>query len=173
MYNYQTTKITLMRLLLSSCFLLLFYSASAQKVLQIEKFGNPYSEKIQLGSYLTYQVKNDDIWYQGYMRDLRIEQNVIEFDDRFVNIAEITAFQYERRWPRQIGTQLAFAGLAWSGWALIGTLTDGNPDTSYRWSDAVVTGAAAGIGFTLPLVFGKRTIKFGKRRRLRMVDIRF
>ena len=162
-----------MRLLLSCCFILAYFTVDAQKVLQIEKFGNPYTEKINIGSFLTYQVKNDDIWYQGYIRDLRIEQNVIEFDDRFVNIDNITAFQFERKWPRQIGTQLAFAGLAWSGWALVGTLTDGNPDTNYRWSDAVVTGAAAGVGLTLPLVWGKGTVKFGKRKRLRMVDIRF
>lgn len=144
-----------------------------QKVLQIEKFGSPKTEKIEMGTLLTYQVNDDDIWSQGYIRDLRIDQNIIEFDDRFVNLDNITALRYERNWPKQIGTQLALFGLAWSGYALIGTLTDGNPDTNYQWSDAAVTGAAAGIGLSLPLFIGDRTVKLGKKRRLRMLDLRF
>ena len=145
----------------------------AQKVLQIEKFGNPNSEKIEIGSFLTYQVINDDIWYQGVIRDLRVDQSVIEFDDRYLALDKITAFQYERRWPGQIGTQLALFGAAWSGWALIGTLTDNDPSTNYRWSDAIVTGSSAAIGLSLPIVFGKKTIRFGDRRRLRMLDLNF
>jgi len=160
----------LFAILICCCF---FHGISAQKVLQIEKFGDPKTEKINIGSFLTYQIKNDDIWSQGYIRDLRISQNVIEFDDRFVNINDITAFQYQRKWPKQVGTQLALFGVAWSAYALIGTLTDNNPDTNYRWSDAILTGASAGIGLTLPLVFKKKTIRFGERRRLRMVDITF
>ena len=162
-----------MRLFFTIICCLIGLSLSAQKYLQIEKYGSPYTEKLELGSFLTYQVENDNIWYQGYMRDLRFDINVIEFDDRFVNLDNITAFQFERRWPKTIGTQLLLLGVAWSGWALIGTLTDGDPDSNYRWSDAVVTGASAGIGLTLPIVFGKKTIKFGGKKRLRMVDIRF
>ena len=162
-----------MRLLLIACLCFFASPIFGQKVLLIEKFGNPNPEKIQLGSFLTYQVKNDDIWYQGYLRDLRFDQNMLELDDRFVPLDDIAAFQYKRRWPKQGGIQLALFGVAWSGWALIGTLTDNNPDTNYRWSDAVVTGAAAGIGLSLPLVFGKKTVKFGDRRKLRMIDITF
>lgn len=145
----------------------------AQKVLQLERFGNPNSERIEIGSFLTYQVVDDEIWYRGVIRDLRVDQQVIEFDDRFLALDRITALQYERAWPRQIGTQLALFGAAWSGWALVGTLTDGNPDTNYRWSDAIVTGSSAAVGFSLPLVFGKKTVQLGKRRRLRMLDLSF
>lgn len=162
-----------MRLILILCCGLFFQPIFAQKVLQIETFGDPITEKISIGSFLTYQIKDDDIWYEGYIRDLRLDLDVIELDDRFVNINDIQAFRYKRNWPRKVGTQLALFGVAWSGFALIGTLTDGNPDTNYRWSDAAVTGAAAGIGVSLPLVFEKRTLKFGKRRRLRMLDITF
>lgn len=162
-----------MRLILTLLCCLCLQCLNAQKVLQIETFGDPVAEKINIGAFLTYQLKNDDIWSQGYIRDLKIDLNVIEMDDRFVNINDIGAFQYTRQWPRKVGTQLALFGAAWSGWALIGTLTDNNPDTNYRWSDAVVTGVAAGIGLSLPLAFEKRTIHFGKRKRLRMLDITF
>lgn len=160
----------LLLLLIFVCLTLLAYG---QKVLQIEKFGSPKTEKIDMGVLLTYQVNNDEIWSQGYIQDLRVDQNVIEFEDRFVRLDNITALRYKRSWPKQLGTQLALFGLAWSGYALIGTLTDGNPDTSYRWSDAAVTGAAAGIGLSLPLVIGDRTVRLGKRKRLRMLDLRF
>jgi hypothetical protein len=165
-----------MRQLLPLFFLLYFTTlAFGQngKVLQIEKFGSPKTEKIAMGSLMSYMVNDDGIWSEGYLRDLRIDQNIIEFDDRFVNLNDITALRYERNWPKQLGTQMALFGLAWSGYALIGTLTDGNPDTSYRWSDAAVTGAAAGIGLSLPLFIGDRKVQLGKKRRLRMLDLRF
>jgi hypothetical protein len=160
--------------------LLLFFACcllpgivSGQKVLQIEKFGKAKTEKIDIGSYLIYQVNNDNIWSEGFIRDLRVDQNIIEFDDRFVNLDDITALRYERRWPKQLGTQLALFGVAWSGFALIGTLTDNNPDTNYRWSDAVVTGASVGIGLSLPLFVKDKTVKLGKRKRMRMLDLSF
>lgn len=163
-----------MRLLLLLClFSFLPFFAFGQKLLQIEKFGKPKAEKIELGSYMIYQLKNDDIWSQGYIRDLRVDQNMIEFDDRFVKLDDIAALKYERKWPKQFGTQIAIFGLAWSGYALIGTLTDNNPDTNYRWSDAVVTGASVGVGLSLPLIIGDKTIQLGKRRRLRMLDLTF
>ena len=144
-----------------------------QKVLQIEKFGSPSVERIESGSLLTYMVNDDGVWSQGYIRDMRVSQQIIELDDRFVRVDQITALRYKRAWPRQIGTQLAFFGIAWSGYALIGTLTDGDPETGYQASDAMVTGLATGIGLSLPLFIRDRTVRMGKRRRLRMLDLNF
>ncbi len=78
-------------------------------------------------------------------------------------------------WPRNIGYMLMTFGLSWSGIAALGTATDGDPDTHYEWSDAAVTGIAAGTGLLLPALFGTRKMRFGEKQkwRLRVVDVSF
>lgn len=98
--------------------LLLFLSAlvvpaSAQKFLQIEKRGRAKTEKIPLNTELTYRILNDDYWYTNTTRDYLVEENLIAFEDRFVNINDITAFQYQREWPTVAKNQIRNFGLGW------------------------------------------------------------
>ncbi|MEO1653405.1 MAG: hypothetical protein AAFU64_07670, partial [Bacteroidota bacterium] len=86
-------------------------------------------------------------------------------------INNISALKYERGWPSFAQTTIGSFGLAWSGFALVGTLTDGDPDSNYRWSDAMVTGTSLLIALTLPKLFGTKKVKFGKRKRLRKIDL--
>ncbi|MEL7118996.1 MAG: hypothetical protein AAFO07_06130 [Bacteroidota bacterium] len=146
----------------------------AQKFISIEKIGSANTEKIFLGTPLTFQTKDarELGWVTMPIRDLLVEQNVIVFPDRYISVDNIHAFQFGRSWPKATKISLLTFGLAWSGFAAIGTATDGNPDTSYRLSDAVVTGTSALLAFSIPLVFGNsRKVVFGKKRRLRLLDI--
>lgn len=163
-----------MRLLLSVA--LFFVSVSllpAQKFLQIERINKAKTEKIPLNTELTYRILGDDYWYTNTTRDYLVADNLIAFEDRFVNIQDITAFRYERQWPTIAKNQSRNFGLAWSVLALIGTLTDNNPDTNYRWSDAAITAGFLGISFTFEPLFQEKVVKFGKKRRLRLIDLRF
>jgi hypothetical protein len=158
--------------------LLLFLSAlvvpaSAQKFLQIEKRGRAKTEKIPLNTELTYRILNDDYWYTNTTRDYLVEENLIAFEDRFVNINDITAFQYQREWPTVAKNQIRNFGLGWSALALIGTLTDNDPSTNYQWSDAIITAGCFGLSFSFEPLFRKKTVHFGKSKRLRLVDLRF
>lgn len=157
-----------------SLILLLFGASQAtgQKFLQIERINRAKTEKIPRNTELTYRIMGDDYWYTNTIRDYLVEENLIQFEDRFVNINDIKAFRYEREWPTVAKTQLRNLGLGWSVLALIGTLTDNDPTTNYRWSDAIVTAGAFGLSFTLEPLFKEKVVTFGKKKRLRLVDMR-
>jgi len=161
--------------LLPFCVLLLLPTLlTAQRVMQIETYGSPKTEKIYPGTEITYRLRNDDIWYTGYIEDFMVRENVIVFPDRFINVDSITALRFQRSWPDKVGSTLLTFGAGWSVFAAIGTATDGNPDTRYQWSDAIVTASSAGIGFALPRLFRNRKVKINSRKkRLRLLDLNF
>lgn len=157
--------------ILTALFALTSSALWPQKVLQIEKRGVAKTKKIFIDAELTYQVKGDDYWYRGAIKDFLVEENIIVFYDRFVHVDSIAAFRYDRQKMGALGKQVLWFGLAWSAYALVGTATDGNPETHYEWSDAAVTGASALTGWIIPKLFRYKLVKFGKRKRLRLLDL--
>jgi hypothetical protein len=147
----------------------------AQRVILVEKRNTARTQKIFTGDYIQYRLVDDEQWYQGFIEELRPDQQLIGFEDRYVAIDQIRQLRRGRPGAQNLGIMLGAFGLAWSGFAAIGTATDGDPDTSYRWSDAAVTGVAGGLGLLLPALFGTKKTKVGpdQRRRLRIVDISF
>lgn len=162
-------------LLLLGLGVLLASGLSAQRVLLVEKTNSPKTLKIYEGGYIQYRVIDDKDWYKGRIAELRDDAQLIVFDDRIVNLGDVTTLRQGRAWAQGIGTMLTTFGVAWSLFAAVGTAVDGDPDSRYMWSDAVVTGAFAGTGLVLPLVFGNKRMHVGagKSRRLRIIDIRF
>ena len=146
---------------------------NAQKVLQIEKYGKAKTEKLYIGQFVTYKVKDDDAWRDAYIEDLLVDQNVVQLGPIYVNIDDIEAFRWKRGFSKKAGNSLMIFGISWSGYAFIGTATDGRDDTQYRWSDAIVTGTSVLLGWILPKTFKYRTVRFGKRKRLRILDLEF
>ncbi len=155
-------------LLLLACGLL-----PAQKVLQIEKYGKPEAEKLFIGDPLNYQIMGEDFFRSSYIEGIQVEDSLLVLDGRYVNVYDIAALQYERSWPRATGISLFWFGIGWSGLAAIGTAVDGNEDSRYRWSDAIVSASSIGLSFAIPRLFSNKTIKIGKRKRLRLLDLRF
>lgn len=159
---------TLLCLVLFSAFAL-----SAQKVLQVEKFGDPESQKIQIGAILDYRLKGEEVFREGYIEDIRVEDSLIVFGDRYVNVNDIAVLRFPRTWGKTVGTSLMVLGGAWSGFALIGYATDGDPETSYSTNDAIVTAASATLGFALMKLVRYKKVRIDKRYRLRLLDLRF
>jgi hypothetical protein len=143
----------------------------AQKVLQIEKYGSPRTKKLFIGQKIEYKLKSGDDWHRDYIEDLLVERKLIALSDRYLKLDDIEAFRYERPLATAAGKSLFWFGLGWSGFAAIGTATDGDPDTRYRWSDAAVTGASLGLAYLIPKTFRYKKEKFGKRKRLRILDL--
>ncbi|RMF01894.1 MAG: hypothetical protein D6772_04185 [Bacteroidetes bacterium] len=162
-------------LLLLVCTWLSLPSLEAQRVILVEKRNSARTQKLFAGDYIQYRIIDDPQWYKGYIEELRPDQQLIGFKDRYVPIADIRQLRRGRAGPRNIGLMLGTFGLAWSGFAAVGTATDGDPDTNYRWSDAVVSGISCGVGFLLPALFGTKKTKVGtdQRYRLRIVDLSF
>lgn len=140
--------------------------------LQLEKVGSMKVTKIPLGSVITYSIKDGQGWYTSEITNFMYNDQLIFMADRTIPLKEITALQYQRTWPKAIGRQLGLFGLSWSGYAFIGTLTDGKPETNYRTSDAIVTGTSLAVGLLLPKLISFRVKKIGNKYRLRLLDLR-
>ncbi len=160
-----------MRIITLLLLLLFVLQLNAQKVLQIEKYGSAKTKKIYIGQEITYKLKNDEYWYRGVIEDLNVEKNWVTLGDRYVPLDSIEAFRRPIGWSKAARTSLYTFGAAWSGNALVGTLTDGNPKTNYLWSDAIVTGVSWLTGWIVPKLFKNKVTKFGGKRRLRMLDL--
>lgn len=148
-------------------------SLNGQQMLSLEKYGKAKTKKIFSGESISYQAKNQDGWYDAVIEGFRMDQNTIVLSDRYVNVNDITALRYPRGWPKAASLSLYTFGVSWSGLALVGTLTDGDPNTNYRWSDAVVSGTSLALGFAFSRIGPFRKIRIGDRRRLRLVDVSF
>lgn len=151
--------------------LLVCSSLWGQKVLQMEKRNSYKTQKLYIGDEITYQLRGDDYWYHSAIKDLLVDEKIILLHDRFIHMDSIAAFRWERTRMPAMGKQLFWFGTAWSAFAAVGTATDRNPDSSYRWSDAIVTGTSWVLALIVPKVFRYKKRKFGKRRWLRMLDL--
>ncbi|MCB0570814.1 MAG: hypothetical protein KDC66_13655 [Phaeodactylibacter sp.] len=148
-------------------------SLSAQKVLQVEKFGNPRTTKMYIGDPITYQLRGQEGFHSGYIEDIRMEDSLLVLADRYVKAYDIAALRYDRNWPRATGKSLFWFGAGWSGFAAAGFAFDGDKDTHYRWADAIVTLSSWGLSFAIPRLFEHKNIRMGKRYRLRLLDLRW
>jgi hypothetical protein len=162
-------------LLLFSLLCLLAPSLQGQRILLIEKRNSAQTRKLFIGDYIQYQLAGEEAWQEGEIRDLRYDLQLIVLDDRYVDISKVGMLRWQPGWAQPIGISLLTFGVSWSGFAFIGTLTDGDPNTRYRWSDLGVTLTSAGLGLLIPTLFGNRRLRLGDRgrHRLRIVDITF
>jgi len=153
--------------------LLMISPLSAQKVLQIEKYGSPRTEKFYVGQEITFQLEGTDYYRSAYIEDIRVGDSLILLGNSFVNVHDISALRFERGWPMLGSGSLYTFGLAWSGYAFFGTTFDDNPNSAYRRSDAVVTLTAISLGFLIHKLFRYKHTRLGKRKRLRLLDLSF
>lgn len=149
-----------------------FGPAFSQKFLALERYGKAKNIRIPIGTVITYQIREGQGWYTSEIVDLNFKDSLVIFPKIAMPLKNIVALRYDQNWAKGIGTSLRLFGLSWSGLALMGTLTDKNPDTNYEWSDAIVTGSAYATGFLLPRIFKHRVVELGKRKRLRIMDTR-
>ena len=145
----------------------------AQKVLQIEKYGKAETQKIPIGTTITYQLKGQADFYTATIEDILVEKNLLVMADRYVAVDQIAAFRYDKKWAKALSRSLVVSGLGWSAFALVGTATDGIEDTNYRWADAIVTGSALTVAWILPKLFNRKILRFDKRTRLRVLNLSF
>ncbi len=156
-----------------SLFLILFLSISlssghSQKILQLEKYGSLKNQRYYIGEQLSYQLKDDDTWYRETINDLLIEENIILFANRAIRLENIVALKRtdNRNWSKGIGTKLYVFGASWAFFSLVGTIW-----LPLTWAALIVPAVSFTTGFILQKIFKTKTIKIGKKRWLRMLDI--
>ncbi len=145
---------------------------AAQQVMQIETYGKAKTKKIYPGQTIQYRLKNQkNVWLTGAIEAYRMEDRLVVLTDRYVPLDSIAALRYDRRGPKVVATQMFWFGTAWSAFAAVGTLTDGDPESNYEWSDAAVTGGFWLGSLLLPRLFRYKNYNMEGRHRLRLVDL--
>ncbi len=158
----------------STCFsllLLLCFAAplSAQKMLLLERKNSPRTTKYYVGDVLTYQYRNDDMWYTSMITDVLVDQRTLKLDQFAIPIDSIGAFKVSKKPVAKIsggalmtfGATLVFASTI----ALLYNEKDYNYGQLY--GGAV---ASAGAGY---LLIKPKRLKLGAKHRLRVVEVRF
>jgi len=152
--------------------LILALPAKAQQVMQIETYGKAKTKKIYAGQTIQYRLKNQKKdWLTGVIEAYRMEDRLVVLTDRYVHLDSIAALRYDRKWGQAVGKSMFWFGTAWSAFAAVGTLTDGDPESNYRWSDAAVTGGFWLGAFLTQRLFRYKYYKMEGRHRLRLVDM--
>ena len=142
---------------------------NAQKVLRIETVGKVKTQKLFVGDEVSYRLKGDDLWQSDPIQDLIVETGIIIFPDRYVKLEEVAAFRFRRRFLPGLGKQMIHFAGAYTAYALIVAAVD--DEYAIGTFDYVVVGTAAGFGLLFRTLLRKKVVRFGKRKRLRIVDL--
>lgn len=148
----------------------------AQQFLDLEYSNriNPY--RYNIGDSFTYQTKDDGIWYTASILDLHRSSGSIYLDNTLIKIEDITKVRTfrNRGWSKTVGVTILTFGASWLFYSAVGSLVDGNENPSnVDWKQSLlIGGTSAVVGFGIQIPFRHETHRLGKKRRLRIVDIR-
>ncbi len=153
-----------------------------QKVVQLEKRGNPKTQKFTIGDELTYKVSGDDEWYKSGIVDVKPEVSIILFENRLVKVQDIVALKFtnNQNWSRKVSNQLyVFSG----GWIFFGLIdrsqivddiiiNQNQTNTRASWKLILIpAGVAVATAIVVRQLFKKNVKKMKRKYRLRLLDL--
>ena len=150
---------------------------SAQKFIQLELPGDPIAFKYFEGSSIAYKLADyPEDFFNKTIQTIDIDNELLVFDDRFIEVSEITHIRRFRPWAKALGYSLNTFGVVWLGYGALGAAFAeddgfGNEGTRFGWDTAVIGGTALLTGWILRKWLYKKDYKIGKHARLRMLDI--
>jgi hypothetical protein len=160
-----------MKLFYLFCAILLVFSPiSAQKYLQIEKYGSVKTTKLPIGTTITFRLNGaNEHWRTEKIAELYLDNGLMLTEQGIVKISTIAAFQEQRVLPSVLGNKLMQFGAAWLLYGGLAHLVD------YRYSagDFILAGSTIGGGYLLKKTLTTYQVRFGKRKWLRIVDLSF
>ncbi|MEL6720219.1 MAG: hypothetical protein AAFP82_16020 [Bacteroidota bacterium] len=143
-------------------------------MLQLEKRGSAKTQKMVTGTELVYQMRGDDVWYQGTIEEIRADEGFIMLNDRLISVDKIGAIKSfkNRGWSRRYSKQLyMFAG----GWVFFGIADNLIFNESEQRAKppliAIPAAAALVLGYTIRKIFDHRVYKMEGKFRLRLLDL--
>ncbi|MEO1515919.1 MAG: hypothetical protein AAFV95_12935 [Bacteroidota bacterium] len=146
-------------------------STTAQRVLQLEKYGSAKVKKYFIGDELHFRLKGEkNYWYRDVIEDILADDGIIIFSKRAVKVDEIDAIRSYRvaRIVQPIARNLLIFGTTWGLYAAAIAWPLG-------WSvgllDIVVVTTSWATGLLARRIFRYRTFRLGKKRRLRLLSL--
>ena len=159
-------------LLISFLLLIAALSCQAQIFLQLERFDNPKSKKFQIGEDFEFRLHEyPKTWRKSEMIDLIPEKQLIVFEDTYYSIEEIKDIRLRYPTIKALGTRTMQFSAVWFVYGGVATLASEGYTMSER--EIILGGSVALAGFLLRQFFSKKRVKLGKRKRLRVMDLRF
>ena len=156
-------------LLLICCHL----AAWGQKYMLIEVAGNPHTQRIAMYDDLEFQLKNDDAgWYERKILDMDPNGQMIMLGDSWVAVGDIERIRMKKKralatllgGALQVGGISMFMGDLW--YTVQGEQQYSQGGMEFGMINFVV-------GTLIRKIFEPIVYKFGKHRRLRVVDLTF
>jgi hypothetical protein len=161
----------LKKIILCLSFLLAFIFCFGQKYVQVETVNRLKVKRFTIGTELTFQLKGkDQPWYTRTITGIVPEQNIILFDNEMVKIQNIQFFRFQRVFLQGFAKQLYRFGVAWVAYGAIADVFD---QYTLKKSDGYVAATAIASGFLLQKGFKYKYTRFGRRKRLRLIDLSF
>ena len=143
----------------------------AQVYLQIEKRNSVKTIKLYEGEYIEYARKDYPyIWRKSKIFEIIPETDLLLLEDNYLKPSEIVALRFNRPVISGLGKKLVQASTVWFVYGGIATLAVDDYTISKR--EVIIGASAAALGLFISKIFGKRKMKIGTRRTLRIVDIR-
>lgn len=150
---------------------------TSQKFIQLELPGDPIANKYFEGSSFAYKlVDYPDEFFNKVIKTIDIKNEILVFEDGYIEIADITHVRRFRPWAKALGYSLSTFGAVWityGGIAHFFADDDGleNEGTRFGWDTAAIGGTAMLAGWIMRKWLYKKDYKLGKHANLRMLDI--
>ncbi|MGI9159763.1 MAG: hypothetical protein ACR2K1_08435 [Saprospiraceae bacterium] len=143
----------------------------AQQVLQLERAHRARTVKMPVGTPLTFRLRNPEAeWERGAITDLDVAGQRVKLDLLWYKISDIEALKRQKSGgERGLGAMLGVFGISWAGYSAIGQFLYN--DDEINWNTAAIIAAT-----TLPTAWWltrPRTLKMGKKHRLRVLDLTY
>ncbi len=151
---------------------MVFVPMTAQKFLQLEKYGSFKTERFYIGEDITFQLRNDDKgWLTRTITDIDVEGGHLIFFNHPLHIDSIAAI----RLPRSNGMQIVGGALQVGG-ANAMLFSIAYPifqDQPVNWAGVGYGALGIAIGTALRKLFKTKKFVPGKKKRLRLLDVSF
>jgi len=143
----------------------------SQVYLQIEKKNSPKTIKLYEGSHIEYARKDyPKIWRKSEIFEIIPETDLLLLEDNYIKPSDIVALRFERPVIAGLGKKMIQGSAVWFVYGGLATL--GIEDYTMSKREIIIGASVATLGVLVSKLFGKRKMKLGKRRNLRIVDIR-
>ena len=157
-----------MRLFIVLVFAFFHTAVFSQKMLLLERVNNPRPTKIYIGDELHYRIAGkEDYWYHRTITDMLPDRNVLLLDNFAVNLGDISQIKVRRKGIWRITGEALLTFGASLTLATTAAVLYKDEGTNFGALYGVAAGSF-GIGYFLST---KRTLKLGKKRRLRLIEI--
>lgn len=149
-------------------------SATAQKLLQIEKVGTLKTQRYYIGDEVIFQLVGDqeNYWYRERIVDILVDSKSVLFTNRVIKIADIGKIRSfkSQGWSRGLSNN---AFVAAGGFVGLSLLASALTEFMLNSASVIIPGVTVITALVIRIIFRRKTYRMGKRRRLRVLDLNF